>query len=90
MPPTGFEFYEGQATWQKFLEDCCTGQNFEWEVEFRRKVENGIVWTESKTWMDFTRELGVAPNDWHEVFIGRRRPDHRLLVSHHRGGAGRV
>lgn len=68
MPPTGFEFYEGKDTFQKFMEDCCTGQNFEWEV-VPTEVENGVVYTESKTWMDFTRELGVAPNDWHEVFI---------------------
>lgn len=67
MQPTGFEFYEGKATWQKFLEDCCTGQNFEWEV-LPTYVQNGVVYTESKTWMDFTRELGVAPNDWHEAF----------------------
>jgi hypothetical protein len=32
------------------------------------RVEDGVVYAESKTWMDFTRELGVAPNDWHEVF----------------------
>jgi hypothetical protein len=68
MPPTGFEFYEGQATWQKFLEDCCTGQNFEWEV-IPYVTPQGNVMSESKTWMDFTRELGVAPNDWHEFFM---------------------
>lgn len=67
MPPTGFEFYSGKANFQKFLENCCTGQNFQWEV-IPTRVNNGIVMAESKTWMDFTRELGVAPNAWHEVF----------------------
>jgi hypothetical protein len=68
LPPTGFEFYEGRVGYQTFLEECCTGQEFEWEV-VPTKVEDGIVSAESKTWMTFTRELGVAPNDWHELFI---------------------
>ena len=67
MPPTGMEIYWGKEQFQTFLEECCTGQNFEWEVVPQR-VEDGVVYAESKTWMDFTRELGVAPNSWHELF----------------------
>jgi ketosteroid isomerase-like protein len=67
MPPTGMEIYWGKDQFQTFLEECCTGQNFEWEVVPQR-VEDGVVYTESKTWMDFTRQLGVAPNSWHELF----------------------
>ncbi|MBX3060721.1 MAG: nuclear transport factor 2 family protein [Anaerolineae bacterium] len=68
LPPTGMEIYWGKAQFQTFLEECCTGQHFVWEAVPER-VEDGVVYTESKTWMDFTRELGVAPNNWHEVFV---------------------
>lgn len=67
MPPTGMEIYRGKEQFQTFLEECCTGQHFAWEVVPER-VEDGVVYAESKTWMDFTRELGVAPNSWHEMF----------------------
>jgi ketosteroid isomerase-like protein len=67
MPPTGMEIYWGKAQFQTFLEECCTGQHFEWEVVPQR-VQDGVVYAKSKTWMDFTRELGVAPNSWHELF----------------------
>lgn len=70
LPPTGIETYRGRDQFQTFLEECCTGQNFVWEVKPVR-VEGDTVFTESKTWMDFTRELGVAPNSWHEVFVVR-------------------
>jgi hypothetical protein len=68
MPPTGMEIYWGKEQFQTFLEECCTGQHFAWEVVPER-VEGGAVYTASKTWMDFTRELGVAPNSWHELFV---------------------
>ena len=67
MPPTGMEIYWGKEQFQTFLEECCTGAHFEWEVVPER-VEDGVVYAESKTWHDFTRELGVAPNIWHEMF----------------------
>jgi hypothetical protein len=67
MPPTGMEIYWGKAQFQTFLEECCTGQHFEWEV-VPTQVVHSMVYAKSKTWMDFTRELGVAPNDWHEIF----------------------
>lgn len=68
MPPTGMEIYWGQDQFQTFMEECCTGQHFVWEVVPER-VEDGVVYAESKTWMDFTRDLGVAPNSWHEIFV---------------------
>ncbi len=70
MPPTGFEFYDGKAQFQQFLEACCTGQHFMWEVT-PQEVEDGIVRASAKTWMDFTRELGVAPNLFNEAFAMR-------------------
>ncbi|HBX70868.1 MAG TPA: hypothetical protein DEH25_16190 [Chloroflexi bacterium] len=68
MPPTGMEIYRGKEQFRTFLEECCTDQNFVWEVTPER-VEDGVVFAEAKTWMDFTRDLGVAPNSFHEVFV---------------------
>ena len=70
MPPTGMEIYWGKEQFQTFLEACCTGQHFEWEVT-PVSVHDGVVFAEAKTWMDFTRELGVAPNTFNEVFAVR-------------------
>jgi hypothetical protein len=67
LPPTGMEIYWVKEKFQTFLEQCCTGQHFEWEVT-PVKVEDGVVYVDAKTWMDFTRELGVAPNTWTEVY----------------------
>ena len=69
LPPTGMEIYRGKAQFQTFLEECCTGANFVWEVTPNSRVEDGVVTAMSKTWMDFTRELGVAPNNWYEIFV---------------------
>jgi hypothetical protein len=68
MPPTGMEIYWGKGQFRTFLEECCTGQNFEWDIEIKG-VKDGVVFAGAKTWMDFTRELGVAPNSFHEVFV---------------------
>ena len=68
MPPTGMEIYWGKGQFRTFLEECCTGQNFEWEIEIKSVID-GVVFAGAKTWMDFTRELGVAPNSFHEVFV---------------------
>lgn len=68
MPPTGMEIYRGKDQFRTFLEECCTGQNFVWEVA-PEGVDYGSVFVEAKTWMDFTRQLGVAPNSFHEIFV---------------------
>lgn len=67
LPPTGMEIYWGREQFQTFLEECCTGQHFEWEVK-PMEAEDGLVYVEAKTWMDFTRQLGVAPNTWYEIY----------------------
>jgi ketosteroid isomerase-like protein len=67
MPPTGMEIYRGRDQYQTFLEECCTGQHFEMVIVPGRET-NGMVWVQTKTWMDFTRELGVAPNSFHEIY----------------------
>ena len=68
MPPTGMEIYRGKEQYRTFLEECCTGANFVYEV-IPERVEGNVVFASGKTWMDFTRELGVAPNSWHEIFV---------------------
>jgi ketosteroid isomerase-like protein len=68
MPPTGMEIYRGKEQYRTFLEECCTGANFVYEV-IPERVEGDVVFASGKTWMDFTRDLGVAPNSWHEIFV---------------------
>jgi len=66
MPPTGMEFYRGREALRPMWE-YCVGDNFEWEVEITSS--NGdFVTAKTKTWMDFTRDLGVAPNEFIDVF----------------------
>jgi hypothetical protein len=67
LPPTGMEIYWGKEQFETFLVECCTGQHFEWEVGPMTGKDH-LVFAEAKTWMDFTRELGVAPNTWTEVY----------------------
>lgn len=66
MPPTGMEFYRGREALRPMWE-YCVGDNFEWEVEIA-SANGDIVTAKTKTWMDFTRDLGVAPNDFFDVF----------------------
>jgi ketosteroid isomerase-like protein len=66
MPPTGMEFYRGREALRPMWE-YCVGDNFEWEVDIA-SANGDIVVAKTKTWMDFTRDLGVAPNDFFDVF----------------------
>lgn len=66
MPPTGMEFYRGREGLRPMWE-YCVGDNFEWEVEIIG-AEGNIVTAKTKTWLDFTRDLGVAPNEFIDVF----------------------
>ena len=66
MPPTGMEYYQGREairpTWE-----FAAGDNFKWELEII-DAWGDFVSARTKTWMDFTRELGVAPNEFTEIF----------------------
>lgn len=66
MPPTGMEFYDGaealRPTWE-----FCVSDHFEWELEITN-VEGEFVYANARTWLDFTRQLGVAPNEFTEVY----------------------
>jgi hypothetical protein len=54
---------EIRAWWEGLQE-----QNFDIEVEVGN-VDGNKVTTHTKTWMDFTRELGIAPLEATEVYI---------------------
>lgn len=67
MPPTGTEMYLGKEALRPVWEDSVAG-HFKWEVEITSS-ENNIVTAKTKTWHDFTRQLGVAPNEFTDVFV---------------------
>lgn len=66
LPPTGMEVYAGKeqirALWQDSVDN-----HFQWEVEITG-VEGDEIYVQAKTWHDFTREIGVAPLEWVDVY----------------------
>lgn len=66
MPPTGIEYYWGAEALRPVWE-YCVEDHFEWEIEVTR-VTGDLVFAKAKTWLDFTRGLGVAPNEFTEVY----------------------
>lgn len=66
MPPTGLEFYRGGEALRPMWE-YCVSDNFEWKVDITG-VYGNIVVAKAQTWLDFTRQLGVAPNDFIDVY----------------------
>jgi len=66
IPPTGIEVYQGaeglRPTWE-----YAAGDNLRWEVEIE-SVNYDIVKANTHTYMNFTEQLGVAPNDFVEYF----------------------
>lgn len=66
LPPTGIEFYRGKEQVRSFWEDNVSN-HFQWEVEIS-SVAGDVVTARVKTWHDFTRELGVAPLEWLDVY----------------------
>ena len=67
MPPTGMEIYRGKEQLRPVWEECI-GSHFKWEVEIR-SVVGDVVNARAKTWHDFTRQLGVAPLEWTDVYV---------------------
>jgi hypothetical protein len=61
------ETYTGVDEIRAWWEDLVA-QNFDIEVEVV-KVEGDTVTTNTKTWVDFTRELGIAPLEATEVYV---------------------
>jgi hypothetical protein len=75
-------YYADDAVYRlEFMDETYTGadeilawweglqeQNFDIEVEVLN-VDGNKVTTHTKTWMDFTRELGIAPLEATEVYV---------------------
>ena len=61
------ETYTGKDEIRAWWDDLAA-QNFDIEIEVV-KVEEDTVTTNTKTWVDFTRELGIAPLEATEVYI---------------------
>ncbi len=66
MPPTGIEFYGGPEGLRPMWE-YCVNDHFKEEIEIT-KVVGDLVYANGKTWMDFTQQLGVAPNEFIEIY----------------------
>lgn len=66
LPPTGMEVYTGKeqirALWQDSVDN-----HFQWEVETPMSYGNTVT-VRAKTWHDFTRQLGVAPLEYRDVY----------------------
>lgn len=66
LPPTGMEVYRGKEQIRSLWEDSVAN-HFEWQV----KVESAtgdIVMIRAKTWHDFTRQIGVAPLEYTDIY----------------------
>ena len=66
LPPTGIEVYQGKEQLRSLWEDSVSN-HLQWEIE-TRGVGGDVVHVRAKTWHDFTREIGVAPLEWIEVY----------------------
>ena len=67
MPPTGMEIYRGKEQIRPIWEECI-GSHFKMGIEIT-SVIGDVVYARSKTWHDFTRQLGVAPNEFNETYV---------------------
>jgi hypothetical protein len=66
LPPTGMEVYAGKEQIRALWKDSIDN-HFQWEIEIT-SVEDNIVSVKAKTWHDFTRQLGVAPLEYSDVY----------------------
>lgn len=66
LPPTGMEVYAGKDQIRVLWQDSVAN-HFQWETKIT-SVEGNIVLVSAKTWHDFTRQLGVAPLEYHDVY----------------------
>jgi len=67
LPPTGTEIYKGKGQIRPVFEECI-GSHFKWAVEIS-SVVGDVVNAQAKTWHDFTRQLGVAPLEYTDVYV---------------------
>jgi hypothetical protein len=66
LPPTGIEVYTGKEQIRALWQDSIAN-HFQWEIEITQ-VNGNQVFVKAKTWHDFTRQLGVAPLDYNDVY----------------------
>lgn len=66
FPPTGIEVYPGKETIRQLWEDSASN-HFEWQVDVQ-SVAGDMVNIRAKTWHDFTRQLGIAPLEYIDVY----------------------
>jgi hypothetical protein len=66
LPPTGMEVYAGKEQIHALWQDSIAN-HFQWEVDITF-TEDNIVYVKAKTWHDFTRQLGVAPLEYSDVY----------------------
>jgi hypothetical protein len=66
LPPTGIEVYRGKDQIRSLWEDSVSN-HFQWEIKNTR-VNHDEIYLETQTWHDFTRQVGVAPLQYHDVY----------------------
>ena len=66
FPPTGVEVYKGKEQLRLLWEDSVDN-HFKWEVKVISTFGD-LVNIQAKTWHDFTRQLGVAPLEYMDVY----------------------
>jgi ketosteroid isomerase-like protein len=66
LPPTGMEVYAGKKQIRTLWQDSVDN-HFQWEVNIT-SADGDIVYVKAKTWHDFTRQLGVAPLEYNDVY----------------------
>lgn len=66
LPPTGMEVYAGKEQIRALWQDSVAN-HFQWEVNII-STDGNIVTVKAKTWHDFTRQLGVAPLEYNDVY----------------------
>lgn len=66
LPPTGMEVYAGKDQIRTLWQDSVDNK-FQWEIE-SVSVDGNIVYVLARTWHDFTRQLGVAPLEYNDIY----------------------
>jgi len=66
LPPTGMEVYAGKEQIRALWQDSVAN-HFQWEVNIT-SANGNTVNVKAKTWHDFTRQLGVAPLEYTDVY----------------------
>jgi len=66
FPPTGIEIYPGKDRLRSLWQDSAAN-HFKWEAEITQAAGD-LVNVRTRTWHDFTRQLGVAPLEYVDVY----------------------